>query len=162
MNFWWISNKLNRWVAPQLPWMLKDGKRIGVVYSKHLLVYSVQLLGRAVCSVCTVQCAQCTVCAVCSVQLFEVVCSYCVQCGVQVMCSVVCKWSAVCCYCVHCDVQCTRGVQCAVIGEQLARSSFSFCTSYTLCIPDPYSRMMSKLLDKIPHALYLDLKQYYD
>ena len=141
--------------------MLKDGKRIGVMYSVHLL-------GRTVCSVCTVQllCAvcshlkwsavHCAVGAVCTVQLFEVVCSYCVQCGVQVMCSVVCKWSAVCCYCVHCDVQC------AVIGEQLARSSFSFCTSYTLCIPDPYSRMMSKLLDKIPQALYLDLKQHYD
>ena len=73
--------------------MLKDGKRIGVMYSVHLL-------GRTVCSVCTVQllCAvcshlkwsavHCAVCAVCTVQLFEVVCSYCVQSGVQVECSV--------------------------------------------------------------------------
>ena len=55
------------------------------------------------CAVCSVQCVQCAVCsvqcAVYSVQLFEVVCSCCLQCGVQ------------------CSVQCVSGVQCAVIGS---------------------------------------------
>ena len=94
MNFWWISNKLNRWVAPQLPWMLKDGKRIGVVYSVHLLVYTVQCALAGESSVQCVHCALCSYLKWCAV----IVCS--------VVCNVVCKW---------CAVLCASGVQCAVI-----------------------------------------------